>query len=161
MSISPEQLSNLLDRHWGPLLAWVGPCGGAAEDVVQQAFIALSGEFPSPRNPAAWLYATSRNLAINEKIQQERRLRRNEIAARSETQPAEIWKTNEAADLVEKLGRLSDQAREIVVAHIWGDLSFDEIASVLNLSRATIWRQYQLALTQLRNLYGVTCETKN
>jgi RNA polymerase sigma-70 factor (ECF subfamily) len=62
--------------------------------------------------------------------------------------------------LAEKLSRLPDEQREVVVARIWGDLSFEEIARVLEKSQATVWRQYQAALMSLRELYGATCETK-
>ncbi len=161
MTISPETLAELLERHWGPLVVWVGPCGGAAEDVVQKAFIALSAESVVPRNPAAWLYKTSRNLAINERKQRQRRQRRHEIAARPEEQPCDVWRSSQAAELAEKLNRLSEESREIVVARIWGGLSFEEIAQVVQTSRVTVWRRYNSALQSLRELYGAPCETKN
>lgn len=159
MTISPETLAELLDRHWGPLVAWVGPCGGASEDVVQRAFIALSAESVVPRNPPAWLYAASRNLAINERKQYQRRQRRQELVARPERQPCHAWRTSQAAELAEKLNQLPDDAREVIVAHIWGGLSFEEIGQVVQKSRATVWRHYQSALQSLREQYGATCET--
>lgn len=160
MSISPETLGNLLDRHWGPLVAWVGPCGGAAEDVVQEAFIALAGETIVPHNPPAWLYTTSRNLAINDRLQRQRRQRRHEVVARREEQSIPAWRTSEAAELAEQLSQLPDGPREIVVARIWGGLSFEEIAQATEKSRATVWRHYQTALQLLRESYGASCEIK-
>ena len=160
MTISATSLAELLDRHWGPLVAWVGPCNGAAEDVVQQAFIALSRETTVPAQPIAWLYKTSRNLACNERKQRTRRIRRHQVVARPEQQPCPLWQTQEAAELAERLGELPSDAREIVVARIWGELSFDEIAKLVHKSRATVWRHYNAALESLRDIYGVPCNTK-
>lgn len=161
MAVSPETLAELIDRHWAPLVAWVGPTDRAAEDVVQQAFIALSAQQVSPENPAAWLYKTSRNLAINERKQRERRRVRQAKAARAERQPCDVWRNSEAAELAEHLDRLPDGAREIVVARIWGGLSFEEIAGAVDKSRATVWRHYQAAIEALRESYGVSCETND
>ena len=161
MAVSPEVLAELIDRHWAPLVASVGADDRAAEDVVQQAFIALAAERVSPENPTAWLYKTSRNLAINERKQRERRRVRQGKAAQPERQPSDAFRNSEAAELNEHLGQLSDDAREIVVARIWGGLSFDEIAGVVGKSRATVWRHYRAAIETLRESYGVSCETEN
>lgn len=160
MTISPEKLAELLDRHWGPLLVWVGPCDGGAEDVIQQSFIALCSEPVVPQNPVAWLYKTSRNLAINAQKQRQRLQRRQAVAARPEEQPCTVWRTSEAAEIAEKLSRLPDEAREIVVAHLWGELSFEQIAKVVGKPRTTVWRHYNAALQSLRNMYGVPCAMK-
>lgn len=150
MPVSPLQLSELLDRHWGPLMAWVGRTDGIAEDVVQQAFVKLSAEPALPDNPTAWLYKVSRNIAITERKKLQRRRSRQATAARPESQPCETWKSRESADLAEQLEKLPDELRETVVAHIWGGMTFDEIATAADRSKATVWRQYQRALKLLR-----------
>lgn len=161
MTISPIAINKLLDRHWGPLVAWVGPCGGAGEDVVQQAFIELARQKIEPDNPIGWLYRASRNLAINEQKQQRRREKRHRAIARPERQPCSVWQSTEAAELADRLGMLSEDARQVVVARIWGGFSFEEIAGMLQKSRATVWRHYQSALDELRTLYGAPCKVKN
>ena len=158
-TVTPERLAELLDRHWGPLVAWVGTCDGLAEDVVQQAFIALASQTVVPENPAAWLYKTSRHLAINTCKQHQRRLRRQTMAARCEQQPSTVWRSSQAAELVEKLNCLADAEREVVVAYIWGGLSFEEISCLVGTSRSTVWRHYQAALEHLRKVYNAPCKT--
>ncbi len=159
MGVSSEQLTSLLDRHWGPLLAWVGIQNPAAEDVVQQAFISLASQSSVPDHPVAWLYQTSRRLAINESTQAARRRRRHAVVARSESLSPNAWKSTEAAELVEKLSQLDEAQRQVIVARLWGDLSFEDIAAVTGSSRATVWRRYQSGLQSLQQLYGVTCES--
>ncbi len=150
MTVTAAQLSEYVDRHWGPLLVWVGQADGVAEDVVQQTFIALSSVAEPPENPVAWLFATARNIAINERKKLRRGRSRQRAVAVGESRPCEIWKSQQAADLAEQLERLSEELREAVVAHIWGGMTFDEIAIATNRSKATVWRQYQRALNLLR-----------
>lgn len=150
MPIQAEQLSELLDRHWGPLVMWIGTRDGISEDVVQQAFVALSAESDTPANPVAWLYTTARNIGINERKKLERRRLRQQAIAKPETQPCQLWRSQQSTDLAEQLQTLSDECRETVVAHVWGELTFAEIAEMTNRSQATVWREYQRALEQLR-----------
>lgn len=158
--ISPQMLGQLLDLHWGELVAWVGPADAMAEDVVQQAFIALAGQREMPENPQAWLYRTTRNLWINQSKQESRRRARQREVARHERQPSSAERRGEAAELVLRLRDLPEPWRQVVVARLWGDFSFQEIASMLGKSRATVWRHYRDALQELRKHYGVPCPTR-
>lgn len=160
MPIDPTTLSQLIEAHWGPLLVWVGPEGSIAEDIVQECFIRLSREHPVPTRPVAWLYTVARRLAINERLARTRRRRREQSSATHAVGGSSAWKTLEARELADQLQRLDPELREIVVARVWGDLSFDEIAEATGKSKATVWRIYGLALSKLREIYGVTCETK-
>ncbi|MEO1529445.1 MAG: sigma factor, partial [Planctomycetota bacterium] len=103
MSVTASQLSQMLDRHWGPLLAWVGQADGIAEDVVQQAFLKLSALRDPPENATAWLYATARNLALTERKKLGRQRARQQAVARPESQPCQLWRSQESADLVAQL----------------------------------------------------------
>ena len=150
MPIQAEHLSELLDRHWGSLLMWIGTSDGIAEDVVQQAFVALSAEQETPASPVAWLYATSRNIAVNERKKLQRRRLRQQAVAKPESQPCELWRSQQCSDLADQLQALSDECRETVVAHIWGAMTFAEISRMTGRSQATVWREYQRALEQLR-----------
>ena len=48
--------------------------------------------------------------------------------------------------------RLPPLEREIVVARIWGDLPFDEIAELVDVSTSTAHRRYQKALAMLGDM---------
>ena len=150
MGVSASQLSEMLDRHWGPLLAWVGQTDGIAEDVVQQAFVKLAALPDRPDNPIAWLYATARNLAVTERKKVGRRKARQQAVAKPESQPCEVWKSQESAELRAQLETLPDELRETIVAHLWGEMTFDEIAAATGRAKATVWRQYQKGLRLLR-----------
>lgn len=157
MSLSPEELSRLIDAHWGALIAWVGAAQDA-EDVVQQAFVSLAGLVEAPDNPRAWLYKTAKNKAINAHKSSKRRLARQQLASKPERTAMPENSTAEISELQALLENLSQEQREIVVAKVWGQLTFDEIASIHGSSKATVWRIYNTAIELLRSLYGVTYE---
>lgn len=150
MAITAAQLTQILDQHWGPLLVWVGRANGIAEDVVQQAFVALSAQEQTPSNPVAWLYATARNIGINERRKLQTQKARHRVVAKPEVQSSETWQCQQAAELAEQLETLPDDLRETVVAHLWGEMTFAEIATATGCSQTTVWRQYQRALQSLK-----------
>lgn len=147
-------------------MSWVGTrstvAEDIAEDIVQQTFIKLAASDPIPENVTAWLYTVSRNEARNQSLYAARRCRRQRMASGHErTSSDSVWASAEASELAETLSHLPEELRQVVVARIWGDLSFDEVASLLNCSKTTVWRRYESALTRLRKTYGVSCPTKN
>lgn len=160
MQISPEELSQLIDSHWSALTAWVGSTPDA-EDIVQQTFVALAGLSPKPDNPKAWLYKASKYQAINAHKASQRRTARQKLASKSERATTSESSTVETAELRDILRKLSQEQREIVAAKIWGQFTFEEIAAMQGISKATAWRTYNTAIETLRNIYGITCEVTN
>jgi RNA polymerase sigma-70 factor (ECF subfamily) len=126
----------------------------AAEDVVQEAFFRLSREKSAIENPVAWLYRTVRNGAISRQRSDKRREKR-EAATRNvpwfEHDPANRL---DAEQVAETLRTLTPELREIVTLHVWGELSFAEIAELLGTSKATAFRRYEEALVTLRRKLG-------
>ena len=157
MSLTPEELSRLIDSHWGPLVAWVGSKADA-EDIVQQTFVALARLAQAPENPRAWLYKTAKNNSINAHKSKERRRNRQQLAAKPESVAAPTNSLAESAELKSFLTRLTLKQRQVVSAKIWGQLTFDEIAEHQGISKATAWRIYNTAIESLRSFYDVTCE---
>jgi RNA polymerase sigma-70 factor (ECF subfamily) len=51
--------------------------------------------------------------------------------------------------LVQELESLELEYREIIVAKIWGGLSFEKIAEMLNSSSSSVHRKYQEGLNRL------------
>ena len=47
--------------------------------------------------------------------------------------------------------QLADEEREIIILHLWGGLTFRQVAEVLQISAATVHRRYQGALQALRS----------
>ena len=157
MSISPEQLSQLIDTHWVPLVAWVGATADA-EDIVQQTFIALAGLASAPDNTRAWLYKAAKNKAINTHISSKRRRARQNKASKPEQIPAPMNSKAELSELKSLLTQLSKEQREVIAGKIWGQLTFEEIAAHQGISKASVWRIYNSAIDSLRSFYNLTCE---
>jgi len=55
--------------------------------------------------------------------------------------------------------QLEPNERELVVMRIWGNLTYEEIGTALGISTATAYRQYERALTKLRNILESPCTT--
>lgn len=159
MSLPPEEISRLLDSHWGPLVAWVGSTADP-EDIVQQTFVALAGLAKAPDNPRAWLYKTAKNKSINAHKSKQRRRSRQQLASKPESVLNPVNSKAESAELRAFLEQLTLEQREVVAAKVWGQLTFDEIAAHQKISKATAWRIYNSAIESLRSFYDVTCEAK-
>jgi Sigma-70, region 4 len=61
---------------------------------------------------------------------------------------------------VECLGRLPDDVREVIVARIWGGLSFEQIATVAGCSASTAYRRFESGIVTLREILGVPCPNR-
>ncbi len=161
MPIPPQELAKLVDRHWAPLIVWAirrGTGRSFADDIVQQAFVRLAKAAPVPENPAGWLYTVTRNLAINHQVTEKRRAARQREVARREASESNISLNIEVDELLKRLDKLPDAMREIVVARIWGGFNFDEIGTMVGVSKASAWRSYKSAIKKLQELYGLKDE---
>jgi DNA-directed RNA polymerase specialized sigma24 family protein len=58
------------------------------------------------------------------------------------------------------LERLSVDEREVIVARIWGGLTFEQIAVVTGISSSSAHRLYIAGLTALRERLNVPCPQK-
>ena len=129
-------------------------CAGLAEDAVHEAFVRLCGrqERPSGRLDA-YVFAAVRNAAVDCC----RRVKREQSVAEALFADAPILNTPivDAAkdELAERLQReielLDDGTQEIIVMKIFGQLTFDEIGSVLNTPAATVATRYRRTLITL------------
>lgn len=158
--IDASLLAELVDRHGPALKLYARQWCAQADDVVQQALIDLAGCATAPDRPVAWLFAAVRHRAISEG-RSARRRKQHEAAA------AESWfqRTRDrdgAADAVmEALMELPLSDREIVIAHLWGRLTFEEIARLIDASDSTAQRRYEAAIKTLRERLEVSCPKAN
>lgn len=150
--VSPAMLGELVDRHAAALVLYARQFCQSPEDVVQEAFVQLARQAAPPDKPAAWLFRVVRNGALSA-ARTERRRRDHETAAVARRgnwfAPAEASQLD-ADWAAEALAELAPEQREIVVAHLWGGLTFQQIAEVSGLSAATAYRRYEAALETLR-----------
>lgn len=143
----------LLYRQHGPALllfatAIVGE-RSRAQDAVHEVFLKLIEDRNLQRaeNKKAYVFACVRNALLNEA----RKLQRD-VAL----EPDAAWFSMPQQDFAEELSlrsalvALPDDQRQIVILHIWGELTFLEIAGLLDLSPNTAASRYRYALVRLR-----------
>jgi RNA polymerase sigma factor (sigma-70 family) len=163
-SMDPDHLSYLIDRHSAALVLFARQWCRAPEDVVQESFIKLVQQTEWPHHPVAWLYRVVRNRAISQSRSERRRQNHEErfaSEAREWLDPADNPSRIDAAMASEALSKLPIDQREIIVAHLWGGLTFEHIAEMVDLSAATCWRRYSAGLTALKTVMGETPCPKN
>ena len=145
------EVERLYEAHGRVLLAYA--CTfvrsvAAAEDVVHQVFARLlRGDLVITGPPLPYLCRAVRNAALND-----RRSR-----AREETLGEEVgWleapsRMEDSALAVEQaMALLPPEQREVVVLHIWGGLTFQEVAEILAIPPNTAASRYRYALGRLR-----------
>ena len=123
-----------------------------AEDAVHDAFCQLLRSPAHPQDLKAYVFRAVRNAALDQ-------LRRNPPP--SEALPNFIFDSNpppshvaEEAEfrqrVVEFMQRLTADQRETIVQHLYGELTFQQIATVRELPVGTIVSWYRRGLAKLR-----------
>jgi RNA polymerase sigma factor (sigma-70 family) len=158
-----DWLVRLVDRHAAALELFARQWCDASEDVVQEAFVKLATQRTLPENPAAWLFRVVRNGAHNAAKAAQRRRRHESEAAAESTEWFQAKQTVTSSDALDpetaaaELRSLPLEQREVIVAHLWGGLSFQEIGRVSDCSASTAHRLYSEGLSTMRERLGVTC----
>jgi len=157
--MGPELLGRLVDQHAAALVLFARQWCTGAEDVVQEAFLKLVTQKPPPLRVLPWLYRVVRNAAISA-ARAERRRRRHETAAAARIPAWFAAVETTALDVTaatQALQMLPIEQREIIVAHLWGGLTFEQIAEVAQCSSSTAHRWYIAGLSALRERLRVPC----
>jgi RNA polymerase sigma factor (sigma-70 family) len=154
MDRSLAQIKFLYRQHGAALLLFAMAITGErsrAQDAVHQVFLKLieNGYLSRVQDKKAYLFACIRNAVLNERKLQERH------------EPLETdssWFSPPDRDIAGEqnlrwsLAALPEDQREVVVLHIWGDLTFSQIADLLSISSNTAASRYRYALGKLRDL---------
>jgi RNA polymerase sigma factor (sigma-70 family) len=143
-----------LYRQYGPALLLFAQTvtgeRGRAQDAVHQVFLKVieKGSLNQVGDKKAYLFACVRNAALNEgKL-------RNRNAP---LDPDAAWFGPPDRDyageqnLRRALQALPDDQRQVMVLHVWGDMTFSQISNLLNLSSNTVASRYRYALAKLRD----------
>jgi RNA polymerase sigma factor (sigma-70 family) len=154
-------LGATVDRYAGALSLYARQWCAWPDDVVQEAFIKLGGMETPPPTVGAWLFHFVRQRAISAGRSERRRRKHESLAA-----PTASWferdpsASIDAAAAVEALAKLENDEREAIVAHLWGGLSFAEIAVLTRSSGATVHRRYWSGIEKLRAELEEKCPAK-
>lgn len=160
MPISPELLATLVDAHAAVLELYARQWCDAPADAVQEAFVQLSQQAEMPEHVRAWLFQVTRRRALSFRRSDLRRLRHESDAATADWFEPSFATAIDGRTAAAALERLPEDQREVIVAHLWGGLTFEEIADVVGTSSSTAHRRYAEGLNRLRQELGVTWLTE-
>ena len=137
-SISPELLERLMREHGAALALFAAQWTEQPDDCLQEAFLASVRRNKPPDDVVPWLFRVVRNRAVSTARAAQRRRRHETLACKlkpswlvSQTDPGE------AESVTEALRSLDEEYREVIVARIWGRLTFEQIADVVGVSIST------------------------
>lgn len=127
-----------------------------AYDIVQETFVRAIREtrlFDPDFRIKAWLFRVAKNLCLNQLRNTSRRsaiLQANPMVDRQEAQQ---WKTlfdgEQSILMMETLDKLGDDHREILVLRYYDELSYTEIAQVLDIKLGTVMSRLSRARKKL------------
>jgi len=162
--LDPAELTGWFEAHAAPLVfyarQWLDR--GAAEDVVQEAFVRLMLQTRPPGSVKAWLYRTVRNEAIS----LWRSTRRRHDRERERAVPEIFFEPHhgdpiDAEAAAAALRQLPESQREVMVLRIWGAMTLKEISLLIGSPLSTVFHHYQEGLRVLREKMGVSCQTNH
>jgi RNA polymerase sigma-70 factor (ECF subfamily) len=152
-TVRRDDIRRLYDEHDRVLLAYACSLLGdvaAAEDVVHQVFLRLlRGDVAISGAPAAYLCRAVRNTAFNVRRGWSREVAFESAATWLEAPPG-LEETGLA--LQQALGMLPCEQREVVVLHVWGQLTFGEIGEAIDIPPNTAASRYRYGLAKLREI---------
>jgi RNA polymerase sigma factor (sigma-70 family) len=152
--IDATSLAEIWDAHADRLLLIARSIGGPAEDAVQEAFMSLATQPQLPADPLAWLVRVTRNRLLQwHRGNRRRRAREAEacVAAWFDCDLLSVDRKLDARAVTASLQALSSPDREVIVMHLWGEMTFESIADVIGGSRASAHRAFTRGLQRLKS----------
>jgi len=150
-----DSVRQLYEKHARGLLAYACTFVASfatAEDVLHQVFERLlRGDLAITGAPVAYLYRAVRNASLN-KI----RDRAGEVEFDEGWLDSPSGMEHTAIELQSALRELPEQQREVILLHVWGKMSFEEVASALEIPPNTAASRYRYGLSKLREQFQVT-----
>lgn len=156
----PKAHDELVRRHWDAVIRYVyglTQSVDAAEDFAQETFIRVwerREQWAMDGSVRALVIQIARNLALDgRRIRKLRfeRLKERRLSAPPSPTPEELAVAGELAEAIESAIRaLPARRREVLLLARWSDLSYDDIASVMGITRRTVANLMSLALADMR-----------
>lgn len=146
------EIEVLYRQHGAALLLFASAISGdrsRAQDALHQVFLKAieNAGLGQARNKKAYLFACVRNAVLNDAKLQNRNMPLDADSA---------WFSPPDRDyagernLRTALSALPNDQREVIVLHVWGELTFSEIGDLLGVSPNTAASRYRYALARLR-----------
>lgn len=122
---------------------------GRAQDAVHQIFLRLleRGNLSQVADVKSYLFASVRNAILNDT-----KVQRRSIVFDEESAWFDPPQRDYAAELNLRraLHALPEDQRQVVILHVWGELTFLQIAEILSISSNTAASRYRYAFARLR-----------
>ncbi len=151
-----EQWTEWFELHAAALVLFAQQITGQrsdAEDAVQEGFVRFWRHRQEADDPAAYLYACVKRCALDHLRGGKRRRQREQHVSRSRDESClvEFGEQAERRLVIERALRgLPEVQRQVVVMKTWGGLTFDQIATALDVSPNTAASRYRYALKRMR-----------
>jgi RNA polymerase sigma-70 factor, ECF subfamily len=169
---TPERFAEIFDRHAPQMHRYLARRLGkqTAEDLVGDVFLAAfrnRHKYDSSRPDArAWLYGIATHVVAQHRRDEARRLKIARVAVPEFDSPghADRVVAAVAADaarpaLARALARLAGRDRDVLLLIAWEQLSYEEVATALNIPIGTVRSRLNRARTQIRSALGTTDPT--
>lgn len=161
MQSDTDTIGRLYGQHASELyhyLAKRSPDAATAGDLLQETFLQVvrqSDQLAKVTTPRAWLFAIARNMLARHY----RRQRDPQPAARLWYEPAE-QKDDRLTAMREAIRSLSTELRDTLELRLEQELSYEEIAHVLDIPVGTVRSRLHNAVRQLHDLMNKPEEPK-
>ncbi len=157
--VSNEEFSRLIEQVLPALELYARQWSSEPADIVQEACLRLWRQSPPPDDTRAWLFRVVRNLSISQMRSNIRRKDRDESHALASDNwfHQDIEQQLDGAEVTRRLMELPIELREPVIAHLWGELTFQEIGELTGTASSTVHRRYQEAMQRLRTELNSAC----
>jgi RNA polymerase sigma factor (sigma-70 family) len=154
----PQAFTIIFDRYYRSVYGYLSRRVGRtiaddlAAETFTRAFERRSSYDTQAERALPWLLGIAINLLAHHRRSEGRRLRA--LAAARTTEPADASSERVHAALAERLvaalEQLDDYDREALLLYAWGDLKYEEIASVLGIPVGTVRSRLNRARRKLR-----------
>lgn len=150
--ITESELKQLVEELGPSLVLFARQWCSYPDDALQEALIELVQKDPVPCSPKAWLFRVVRNKAMNQSRSERRRAKHESVIAESDRWFEPDTGTRiDAEQAMVWLEQLPDIQRQIVTTRIWGELTYEQIAEIVDRPTATVFRLYREAIETLRS----------
>lgn len=152
LTIHADEIESLYRQHGAALVLFAAAiCGerSTGQDAVHHVFLRLmeQGRLEQIADVKAYLFTCVRNAVLNSARRRARSVAINADAAWFDA-PSRDYVGE--ARLRRALDALTEDQRQVTVLHVWGELTFAQVAEVLGISSNTAASRYRYALAKLR-----------
>lgn len=152
-------LAELIDRHGARMHAYLLRHSGSredADDLLQETWVRVAraaGSFDATRRFRGWLYGIATHLVLD--LFRRRTTRTRALRELAAHPPAQAGADSvDRAELREKIAKLPDPMRSVLLLRYFEGMSEAEMAETLDVPRGTVKSRLHAALRALRSGYA-------